>query len=105
MKNLLAAAALMTITLVSPASANAESEFCPTVANMAVSLMEARQAGVPLLDLLTALEAFTGTAGKMANRMALEAYEQPLYSTESYQQESITEFGNAMLLSCLKGNL
>lgn len=71
---------------------------CETRGEYAVTIMELRQAGVPLSTLLKRVK--KGTSNYNA---VLLAYEQLRYPTEEYQKQAIENFRNDIELSCFKG--
>tara|TARA_B110000093_G_scaffold71523_1_gene77800 strand:- start:1673 stop:1981 length:309 start_codon:yes stop_codon:yes gene_type:complete len=93
-------AVLVVLTMIAtPAVADSRMEVCKIVSEGASGIMKIRQDGVPLISILTALK-----HNKMFVQLVLIAYDTPKYSTEENQQGAITEFGNTVLLQCLKGS-
>ena len=72
---------------------------CKDMHDVSVMIMEARHAGVPVTTSIDNLEkyGFEFMAG-----IALLAYDEPRYSTESMKQKSVTEFGNMIYVECKK---
>ena len=95
MKTLIAAVAV-SLTM-SPAVAETAENNCKTVERVAIAAMTSRQYGVPLSKMLE----ITATA-PLARTIVLEAYGKPKFSTEEHKKAFITEFGNVILLTCLK---
>ena len=91
---------LVALTMMgAPAVADIRMDLCKTVSEGAVSIMTIRQSGVPLISILNALK-----DNSMFVQVALVAYDTPKYSTKENQQSAITEFGNTVLLECLRGS-
>lgn len=72
-------------------------EFCTSTSEMAEAVMSARQGGVPMREAMEIME-----GREFHERMVMVAYERNRYSTQEYQQEAITEFGNAWFSACMK---
>ena len=86
------------VCLLLPAMAVAQedmtpAEFCPEVGRLAEKLMELRQGGVLLSEVLPLLSA-------ESQDIAILAYEQPAYRTREVQLETIRDFRNAAELAC-----
>ena len=75
-------------------------ETCKGVSGVAMKIMEARQAGVPVSDLLDKLQ----QAGndQWVYELVKLAYREPGYSTEQNKKKAITEFGNSAFISCVE---
>lgn len=89
------------LSLVTPAYAGVKDELCPKLAELAQSVMAARQKGVPLEVLMPLTN--RGKEPKieqLAKAIILEAYAVPQYSSEQYQNSAIVEFGNSVSLAC-----
>ena len=91
---------------VAPATANADS-MCPSLEKLATSVMEARQANVPLgkaMDIVRGLPLGSGTgteAARASARAVVEmAYEQPRYDSEEYKHNAVVDFANKVSLMC-----
>lgn len=72
-------------------------ERCKAVSTLAATVMEARQSGVSLSDVMDGVE-----SGGLSEQMAMEAYDRPRFSTPEMQEETINEFGNNWYLRCAK---
>ena len=95
MKTIFAAVAVS--LMMSPAVAATAEDNCATVGGFATTAMSARQNGVPLS---TVLEITSGSP--LARTIVLEAYSGPKFNSEKNKTDSITEFGNMIMLTCLK---
>ena len=105
-------AALSVAQVISPSAAATAGEtdngdFCAVVAEFARNAMIGRQNGAKLSDLINHLknsdsEANSEAAFNMAKEIAIQAFEQPRYTTKSVQQKAITDFENTYYLACLK---
>jgi hypothetical protein len=105
MKKLLLFAALMA----SAAQAKEADWFryCATVATTSAGIMEARQVGVEMQDLIVAVS--KTDEGKEQSDMTkdmikvvIAAYEQPRYESPEAQRMMVTDFKNEWFLKCTK---
>ncbi|MCP4986618.1 MAG: hypothetical protein GY928_11355 [Colwellia sp.] len=71
-------------------------EYCTTTAILVTAIMEARQAEIPLADLLGALDT------KAFKMVAANAYSRPLWNTEKNKKREVSEYTNGFLSACLK---
>ncbi|WP_139194601.1 hypothetical protein [Roseovarius tolerans] len=105
--------ALSAITLPLHASDKVDStKICETLASMGHGIMTERQKGRPMTQITkkyTELWVGKGLSPdvekvlqKYSKQLIMQAYEQPRFSTASYQKEQVTEFENSIFLSCLK---
>ena len=74
---------------------------CPIVGKSAENIMEARQLGMAMSELIERAHEQSLTKYK-ATIMA--AYERPRFDGEEYQQKAIDDFRNEMELACYKHN-
>ncbi len=94
---------LATILLCTAATSNADTReaICPEIANLAMTIMSARQTGVPIETLMQAADQDVEQMYEdLAKAMIMDAYSAPRYSSEEFQQQAITEFGNAVSVAC-----
>ena len=102
-KYLVAAVATVLLTSVTIYKEAQAQVICEAVDRLAKSIMEARQSGAALSDMLKVLDGPNNkTTGPFVRAVVMEAFEQPRYSTESMQQKTITEFANQQMLMCVK---
>jgi len=85
-----------------------EQEYCNSLYTFAEIAMQVRQGGVSLKDALDSQPKPSSTATQAENEMLpllqtilYEAYKQPLYHTEEYKKEIITEFSKDVYLACI----
>lgn len=90
---------LATIILtVSAATVQAQTmSFCNKLYDTSEAVMDARQSGVDLRQMMQAAE-----GNQLHEDIVKLAYKQPKYSTESYQQNAIKQFAEQFYLSCLE---
>lgn len=83
-------------------TANAEESVdrCAQPAELAKAIMSARQAGVPLVDVLK-IEPGADFA-ELAKMLAIAAYDKPGFSTEQNRKRAIVDFQNDVYLECIK---
>ena len=96
MKKLLLAVALLTAT---SAQALTHKE-CTSIGGLAKSVMDSRQSGVTISELLS-LE-FPSETADLVKAMAIDAYKEPHYSTEAYKNTSIVDFENEWYILCIE---
>jgi len=95
---------LLIVALLTPISllATEDTEVpdpCPSVIELAEQIMSARQAGVSMAELMEVME------NKYQQKLVLEAYQIPLYTTQEYRDSETTEFGNKHGVACYEAML
>lgn len=75
--------------------ANAEPASCESVGLLAKTVMEARQSGVAMQDVMQG-------ANELTRQLLIAAYEQPPYVSAGAKQRAITNFQNDVYLECVK---
>ena len=85
-----------------------EQEYCNSLYTFAETAMTVRQGGMTLKDALDSQPKASSTATQAEKEMLpllqtiiYEAYKQPLYHTEEYKKEIITEFSKDVYLACI----
>lgn len=88
---------LITLALATPFAATADEELasCEQYAELAKIIMDNRQAGVPLVDMIKITES------DALKSIIKAAYKRPQYP-EGYRQEPTTDFQNKIYLECLE---
>lgn len=81
--------------LLTPFSAQADMEVCSALSALAETIMEARQDGMPMRDVLNMAEEHGLSV------MVHQAYVQPSMSSEEGKLRQRSEFGNKWMLVCL----
>lgn len=71
--------------------------MCSGWAELAELIMERRQAGMPLADMLVAVG-----DNELARSLTIDAYNQTRYSSENVRERVTREFSNELHLLCLK---
>lgn len=97
MKKILLSAAII-LAMVGPASATLPESLhksCAYVGDTAEALMEARQRGVSITRIMEIVDGST-----LHELIALEAWNEPRYSTASYQKRAIDEFRDFWVVYC-----
>ena len=80
-------------------------ELCNNMATMAASFQDAHQTGVPLTEALRIVKESSNGVEKIETVLrgiAIDAYSQPTFTTEEYQDKTVSEFRNRWHLNCLK---
>lgn len=100
MKNQLIAVALL-ISASMPAAAETWQTKCAEISQLATSIMNARQNGMPMARII---ELSTGSGGveDLAHLMTIDAFEEPRYNTANYQARAKERFRDAWYLKCVK---
>jgi len=70
---------------------------CDELSGLAETVMTVRQNGLQIRKAMAVMD-----KNQMTIKMVTLAYERPMFSTESYKQKSITEYGNLWYLACLE---
>ena len=82
-----------------------EQEYCNSLYTFAETAMIVRQGGMSLKDALSKQPTPTSEIEKetvpLLQAILYEAYKQPLYHTEEYKKEIITEFSKDVYLACI----
>ena len=83
-----------------------EQEYCNSLYTFAETAMTVRQGGMSLKDALSNQPKQTGAQAEdevlpLLQTIIYEAYKQPLYHTEEYKKEVITEFSKDVYLACI----
>lgn len=93
---------LAAVMLFSP-QAFAQKDYCSRAAQVAESLMNARQKGVSLQDAMEALKSsYPKNVHGFIEKLVISAYEIPRYSSSEYQRRAAGEFRDKAHLQCLK---
>ena len=69
--------------------------YCTNLANVASTVMSARQNGVSLVDVLG-----TGEIKGNAKQIVITAYRRPAFGSESMKQKQVTAYRDEVYLSC-----
>lgn len=79
--------------------------ICEMNAELAESMMNLYQLGVPLskiLEIGAKVEDATPSDLNAYRRMTLRMADTPVYNTKSYQERAVAEFSNKVLMDCYK---
>lgn len=101
----LIALALSLLVLTSHASAEPTTqETCKSIADLAGTIMKARQNGRDMSELMELVGKYFEDAEerKPYDRMVVLAYDSPRYSTEEYKNKAVSDFKNSVYLGCFK---
>ena len=93
--------AIIAALATTPFSAQAQisASQCSNLGEIAKNIMILRQNGVPISRLMSELDP------ELFGALILFAYQQPRYSSPSFQSRAIEEFRNGMETACYKGLL
>ena len=98
MKNLITAAAL-TLSFTAFAE-EAQTDVCDGLNRMARSIMNARQSGMEMRQLIEVVRG--NEASEIAIEIIIRAYEMPRFSVEKNKQNAIKDFQNEIYLQCIR---
>jgi hypothetical protein len=79
--------------------AGEKEDLCVKWAKLAETIMEKRQAGVPMTTMMQVLK--ESEIKNEALFLVKKAYGTPFYGTKRYKLEAINEFSNKALIGCL----
>ncbi len=74
-------------------------EVCSLNAELAEVIMRARQAGVPMSQIM---DAFGGDGNQIARAMTLAAYDSFRYHTENSKRRAVEDFRDEWYLKCVR---
>ena len=79
-------------------------QFCLGQASLANTVMDARQAGVSMANMMTSVRSLeqSDLSLRLIDSVITMAYEEPRYSTAKVKQKVVTEFENKVFLMCLQ---
>lgn len=77
-------------------------QFCDKVAKLAERIMEARQKGVKMRDLIRDFNKEKNMWTSLSISLTKSAYDSPRFGTEKYQKKAETKFSNRIYGQCLK---
>lgn len=86
-------------------TAKVASDVCKETYDIAEKVMIYRQAGVPMpiqMKFADELKGLNSETKQTVRDIVQEAYEEPKYSTQDYQDKSVKEFSNSWYLKCYK---
>ena len=81
--------------LATPLAAETEEHPCETLGGLAALIMEARQLGAPLSEMMR-----IAADNELLKALTITAYQSPRFSTDSYRQEAIKDFRNEIEVMC-----
>lgn len=93
MKVLILAVALLSTAAI----AQAEEDNCLIIEDYARTVMDARQGGISLKDVMGT----TNEHDKLGPQIIIAAYNKPHYMTERIKDKTINDFANDIYLECL----
>lgn len=87
---------ILTLTLLAtPLAAETEDDNCKQLGVLAARIMEARQVGVPLSDMMEIVK-----GNDLLQALTIAAYQSSRFNTDAYRQEAITDFRNKVEVAC-----
>ena len=95
MKTLTALTLAILMALSTTATALAKPASCEQIAELAKSIMTARQKGVSMVEMM-------GEDGSLTEVIVVDAYEEGRYRVEANQQRRIADFRDEWFMACYK---
>jgi len=86
----------VTLLLSMPATAQV-SEFCKSIAEISETIMQKRQEGVKMIDMLKPVK-----GNKAVETIVLDAYEGPKFSGDKNKRSTVSDFSDRGLMACIK---
>lgn len=86
---------ISTLAFAAPTLAQTAAETCPVIGELAESIMEARQSGVSVSDMMAVAD-----GNEFFEGLVLTAFESPRYTTEEYRLREAQDFRNAVEAMC-----
>lgn len=79
-----------------------DNALCESMSNLAGAIMEGRQAGRDMAEMMKAGSSNDPAIVKLRESFIVAAFEEPRYSSEEYQQKATADFKNSVFLQCFK---
>lgn len=77
-------------------------ETCQHAAKIAGNIMQARQNGASVKDVIGPILSVTPEESQpLVSRIVTSAFEYPRYSSPEYRQRAVTDFENTIFLGCM----
>jgi hypothetical protein len=83
-------------------SGAADIQACGAIGKLAKSIMERRQEGVSMNDMMQAGQNVDESIRTITKRIVIAAYELPRYSTQEVIDRTVSDFENEIYLECIK---
>jgi hypothetical protein len=96
-KKLMVGAAILLMLVATAQAEDTDRASCEDFENLAKKIMTGRLAGVAMSDMMR-----VSKKDKLMDMLIMEAYESPMYTTESYKTRAISEFSNKTYMRCTK---
>ena len=77
----------------------AKKTLCESIESVATVVMDNRQLGTKLSDMLKS------ATSDLVVAIIIEAYEEPRWSTKEHQESTVVDFANEVMLACVKQGL
>ena len=105
-KTLIAAALIAgSMSATAEEAAMEKSELCPVIGDTAEMIMKARQAGMPMSQLMGLVsESMEGSMQRASSAMVLAAYKVPKYSGAKYQASAAHDLRTEFELMCYQSD-
>ncbi|MFV1846417.1 hypothetical protein ACNJRW_09525 [Stenotrophomonas maltophilia] len=87
-----------------PEESFSNTELCKVVSEYARTVMDGRQAGVPMSGVMDLAKDVDPAIAPVMHQMIMDAYDRPRMSVEKNQQTATRDFENDAYLACMKGS-
>lgn len=77
-----------------------QDKMCPVMAGLAAAIMEGRQLGISMIDMMNAPGSDNAQAKEISRSFVKMAYEKPRYSTKEYQKRAVEDFRDDISRMC-----
>ena len=91
---------LLTATLLT--ASLSVSANCDDIAGLAKTVMETRQSGVSMSNMMKVAESDKGALGRIMKGMTIQAYKKPAYHGKELQQRMINDFEDKWYMLCIE---
>ena len=89
---------ILALTLIASMPVTAQvSGFCKSIADISETIMEKRQEGVKMIDMLELAK-----DNKAVESIVLDAYDFPKFSLDENKREMVSDFSDRWLMACIK---
>ncbi|WP_433989710.1 hypothetical protein SuNHUV7_04900 (plasmid) [Pseudoseohaeicola sp. NH-UV-7] len=93
---------MLLIALLTPLSATANNEICNSFGNLATTIMEERQKGILISEMMRRAETLDTSVKETAILFVIAAYDRPQYNLPESRSRAVQRFANDKMLACYK---
>ena len=96
---------LILLALLCASPAAAEEHVCQVIGELGETIMTMRQSGAPMSKMMAVLPQIDAQIREVTEIAVRMAYDEPLYSSESYQRRAVVQFRDKVEVLCFKSDL